>query len=75
MSLVLILRCDASYGPYGTCGVYLPTGSADQGEAYAAAARAGWQTGPDRCPAHAYRPRPVPPVRHLHPTTKENPAR
>ncbi|MFE3471165.1 hypothetical protein ACFXOI_05675 [Streptomyces bacillaris] len=73
MSLTLTIRCDAPYGPYGGCGAYLPTGSTDQGEAYATAVRAGWQTGPDRCPGHAYWPRPVPPIQHLHPTTKETP--
>lgn len=57
MSLALVVHCEASYGPYGTCGVYLPTGTADEAEAYAIAARAGWSTGPDRCPGHAYRPR------------------
>ncbi|MEV5688608.1 hypothetical protein AB0L68_36430 [Streptomyces sp. NPDC052164] len=57
MSLALVIRCDVSHGPYGTCGMYLPTGTADAAEAYAVAELAGWSTGPDRCPGHTCRPR------------------
>ncbi|MEU2800341.1 hypothetical protein [Streptomyces sp. NPDC007117] len=73
MTLHLVITCGAS-GPYGTCGAYLPTGTADQAEAYATAVRAGWSTGPDRCPGHTYRPRTHRAVRWLRtPDTKENP--
>ncbi|MEU0309752.1 hypothetical protein [Streptomyces cyaneofuscatus] len=73
MSLALVVRCDVS-GPYGVCADYLPTGTTDEAEAYATAERAGWGIDPDRCPSHAYRPLPTPPVRRLHPpTTKETP--
>ncbi|WP_326677669.1 hypothetical protein [Streptomyces sp. NBC_01237] len=41
MSLALVIRCDVSHGPYGTCGMYLPTGTTDKTEAYAVAERAG----------------------------------
>ncbi|MFS0698325.1 hypothetical protein, partial [Streptomyces nitrosporeus] len=56
VSLSIVVRCDVS-GPYGTCGRYLPTGAADEAEAYAAARRAGWDAGrgADRCPGHAAR--------------------
>ncbi|MGA5472556.1 hypothetical protein ACPCUK_27755 [Streptomyces arboris] len=74
MSLHLVISCDTSFGLIGTCGAYLPTGTADEAEAYAAARRAGWGVDPDRCPGHVYRPRPTSPVRRLHPpTTKEIP--
>ncbi|WP_228989443.1 hypothetical protein [Streptomyces sp. DH8] len=74
MSLGLVVRCDLS-SPYGTCGAYLPTGTTDEAEAYATAVRAGWSTGPDRCPGHTVRPRTTRAVRRLHPpTTKENPS-
>ncbi|MEV5678543.1 hypothetical protein [Streptomyces sp. NPDC052179] len=74
MSLALVIHCEVSQGPYGTCGVYLPTGTADAAEAYAVAERAGWSTGPDRCPGHTYRPRTAGrTVRRLRPATEENP--
>ncbi|WP_405399230.1 hypothetical protein [Streptomyces microflavus] len=73
MSLTLVVHCDVS-GPYGVCAAYLHTGTTDEAEAYATAEQAGWDIDPDRCPSHTVRPRPVPPVRHLHPpTTKERP--
>ncbi|MFS0698313.1 hypothetical protein, partial [Streptomyces nitrosporeus] len=56
VSLSIVVRCDVS-GPYGTCGRYLPTGAADEAEAYEVARRAGWDAGrgADRCPGHAAR--------------------
>ncbi|MEV6471577.1 hypothetical protein [Streptomyces sp. NPDC051657] len=71
MSLALVIRCDVSHGPYGTCGAYLPTGTTDETEAYAIAARAGWSTGPDRCPGHTVLPRTTGrAVRRLRPATE-----
>lgn len=74
MSLALVIHCDVSHGPYGTCGVYLPTGTTDETEAYAIAARAGWSTTPDRCPGHTPLPRTAGgTVRRLRPTTERTP--
>ncbi|MFC8658072.1 hypothetical protein ACFUCT_23170 [Streptomyces parvus] len=73
MSRYLVIRCDVSHGSYGTCGAYLPTGTADETEANAAASRAGWSTGPDRCPGHNPRPRPTRTVRRLRPAIEETP--
>ncbi|MET9096204.1 hypothetical protein ABZX72_29415 [Streptomyces cyaneofuscatus] len=75
MSLALTVRCDTSFGQVGTCGAYLPTGTADEAEAYAAARRAGWGVAPDRCPGHVYRPRSTTPVRHLRTRAPEEPTR
>ncbi|MGW1313011.1 hypothetical protein ACWD6O_31215, partial [Streptomyces californicus] len=73
MSLALVIRCDLPV-PYGACGAYLPTGTTDPAEAYAVAARAGWSTGPDRCPGHTIRPRPTSRVVHrLRPATERTP--
>ncbi|MER7696195.1 hypothetical protein [Streptomyces sp. NPDC096095] len=71
MSLALVIRCDVSHGSYGTCGAYLPTGTTDEAEAYAIAARAGWSTSPDRCPGHTRLLRPTARIRRLRPVTKE----
>ncbi|MGW0642353.1 hypothetical protein [Streptomyces badius] len=73
MSLALVIRCDASHGPYGTCGVYLPTGTPDETEAYDIAARAGWSTRPDRCPGHTGPRTTGRAVRRLRPATERNP--
>lgn len=70
MSLALVIRCDVSHGSYGTCGVYLPTGTADEAEAYAIAARSGWSTTPDRCPGHTSLQPTGRTVRRLRPTTE-----
>ncbi|WP_367572802.1 hypothetical protein [Streptomyces globisporus] len=71
MSRHLVICCDVSHGSSGTCGVFLPTGTADEAEAYAVAVRAGWSTGPDRCPGHNPRPRPAGrTVRRLRPATE-----
>ncbi|MFC8658481.1 hypothetical protein ACFUCT_25240 [Streptomyces parvus] len=75
MSRYLVICCEASQ-PYGRCGVYLPTGTADEAEANAAAVRAGWTTNPDRCPGHTFRPRTTSrTVRRLRtPNTEETPS-
>ncbi|WP_405413880.1 hypothetical protein [Streptomyces rubiginosohelvolus] len=74
MSHHLVICCDVSHGPSGTCGAFLPTGTTDESEAYAIAVRAGWSTGPDRCPGHTFRPRTtVRAVRRLRPATEETP--
>ncbi|MFF7012250.1 hypothetical protein ACFY9Y_22240 [Streptomyces fimicarius] len=73
MSRYLVICCEAPQ-PYGRCGAYLPTGTADEAEATAAAIRAGWSTSPDRCPGHTFRPRTTSrTVRRLRPATEETP--
>ncbi len=69
MSRYLVICCEAPQ-PYGRCGAYLPTGTADEAEANVAAARAGWSANPDRCPGHTFRPRTSRTVRRLRPATE-----
>lgn len=56
MSLSIVVSCERSV-PYGTCAARLPTGATTEAEAYAVAARAGWDAGrgTDLCPAHSPR--------------------
>ncbi|MFE3378789.1 hypothetical protein [Streptomyces anulatus] len=73
MSLSLTVHCDVSW-TFGTCGRFLPTGTADPTEATAYVTRQGWEirgTGADRCPGHAHRPNLISPLARIHHTTTE----
>ncbi|KIF66238.1 hypothetical protein HY68_36625 [Streptomyces sp. AcH 505] len=72
MSLALVVRCDRS-GPHGMCGQFLPTGTADETQAYALAEQQGWDVGGDSadfCPGHAHRPKPDAQPTRIHHTIR-----